>query len=134
MSKKLIHIIIADDSPTFLDGLQLILSRNNQYKVIDVCYNGLELNESEMLGKADLILSDIDMPEYNGIEAAKRINFRYPKLPLIALTMHKENVFLKDIVLAGFKGFLYKPEIAGSLYEVINKVLNNKFSFPEDLT
>ena len=133
MEDQIIKIILADDSTTFLDGLQLILSRNKQYKIIEVCHNGQELIESKMLDSANLILTDIDMPVFDGIEAAKQINFKHPKLPMIALTMHQEKVFLQDMILAGFKGFIYKPEIPTTIHEIIKKVINSEFIFPENL-
>ena len=91
--EKIYKIIIADDSSLFLEGLNFIINRNKQFEVIDTCKNGIELINSPFLLKSDIVLSDIEMPEMNGIEAAKRINYLNPNLPLIALT----NVFREGI-------------------------------------
>ena len=128
-----INIIIADDNETFLEVLKLILAKNKKYNIIETCYNGEELLECKMLHKADLILCDIEMPVFDGIEATRRINFNYPKLPVIALTMHIEKIYLTDIIMAGFKGFIYKPEIKDKIHEVIEEVLNDNFIFPDNL-
>ena len=133
MIGKTINIIIADDNSSFIKGLQFILSRSKSYKVIDVCSDGKELIESQQLHNADLVLTDIEMPNMNGIESGKRICFMYPKLPMIALTMHIEKIFLIDIIRAGFKGFIYKPEVPKQLIKVITQVLSNNFVFPENL-
>lgn len=133
MSKEKINIILVDDSKAFLEALQVVLKKCTNCNVIDICYNGKELVGCESLPKADLIISDIEMPEMNGIEAAKRVNYSYPQLPMLALTMHIEGVFLEDIVMAGFRGFVYKPEVSIKLNDVINKVLNKQFVFPDYL-
>ena len=132
MIKENLRIIIADDSVVFAEALGLLL-RNNKFNIIDVCYNGRELISSAKLNSAQLILADIEMPEMNGIEAARIVNYKYPHIPLIALSMHFEKVFLNEIIMVGFKGFLYKPETPQKLLEVIDQVLDNKFVFPNNL-
>ncbi len=132
--EKIYKIIIADDSSLFLEGLNFIINRNKQFEVIDTCKNGIELINSPFLLKSDIVLSDIEMPEMNGIEAAKRINYLNPNLPLIALTMFLEKVYLRTIVEAGFKGFIYKPKVYIELFDIIDRVLKNQYVFPGYLT
>lgn len=127
------NIIIADDNSEFIEGLRLILSKDSKYQILDTCSNGLELTKNENLAKADLLLIDIEMPEMNGIDAAIAVNYDYPKLPMIALTMHQEKVYLNEIICAGFKGFIYKPDVPKQLAEVIHLVKNDKFCFPDNL-
>lgn len=130
---KKTKVIIADDNKNFIEGLQVLLSMNEQFEIIDICYNGEELLNSKYLPIANLVLSDIDMPELDGISACKQINYKYPEIPLIALTMYIDKVFLEDIIQAGFKGFVHKPDTATNLLDVIKKVLNNQFIFPSNL-
>lgn len=133
MIKDTINIILVDDNKRFLAGVQMLLTRNPRYKVIETLHNGQELVNSKKLPQANIVISDIDMPIINGIEAAKRVNFSYPNIPLLAITMHTESLFLKDIIEAGFKGFIHKPDIAKNLYNTIDLVLNNKFVFDYNL-
>ena len=129
-----IKVIIADDNHTFVDALcTWLLEEEDQYEILDTCYNGKELLENSKLGYADVIITDIEMPVMNGIEAAMKINIIYSKLPLIALTMHKDKVYLNEIIGAGFKAFIYKPEIADCITDVISEVLKDNFIFPDDL-
>ena len=131
MAKNIINIIVADDSPEFIEGLQVMFATSDKYKIIETLRNGQELTDSNHLNKADLILTDIEMPILNGIDAGKRINFQYPNLPMIAITMYKDKVYLEEIIGAGFKGFIYKPDLADSLFNVIDSVLKNNFSFQD---
>ncbi len=133
MFEERINIILADDSKAFLEALGVLLKKCLRCNVIDVCYNGKELAENRNLSKADLIITDIQMPVMSGIEAARRVNYRYPDLFMVALTMHMEQVYLDEIIGAGFRGFVYKPEVAGKLKDVIKLVMNKQFVFPKNL-
>jgi DNA-binding NarL/FixJ family response regulator len=132
--EKVIKIIIADDSSVFLEALNFLITRNMQFEIIDTCCNGLELINSPRLFNADLVITDIEMTEMNGIEAAKRISYLHPNLPIIALTMFIEKIYLRTIVEAGFKGFIYKPNVSNDLFDVIDKVLQKEYVFPDYLT
>jgi len=132
-NKDTINVIIADDNPLVIEGLILMLSKRKDIRVLDTCKDGLELVSNENLAYAGLLLVDIDMPIMNGIEAAIRVNYKHPLLPMIAITMHKEKVYLEEIVGAGFKGFVHKPEISKNLYDVMRMVLDNKFAYPDNL-
>ncbi|MBN1952928.1 MAG: response regulator transcription factor [Bacteroidales bacterium] len=128
-----IKIIIADDNEDFLEGVQILLATRDDTEVIAVYRDGAELLDSPKLYDADLIISDIQMPSLNGIDAASRINFRYHHIPMIALTMHMDKLYLNDIIGAGFKGFVYKPDAAIDLFPTIDAVLDNKFVFPKGI-
>lgn len=132
-NKDKIKIIITDDSLPFCEGLKHLLSEFETFDIIATYSNGKELLESDILLLADLLLTDIEMPIMGGVEAGKRVNFLHPDLPMIALTMHQEKVFLNEIIGAGYRGFVHKPDISKELMNVIDKVLNNKFSFPNGL-
>ena len=128
-----IKAIIADDSPMFLQGVKTLLQSEGYVDVIATYSNGADLINSELINHADILLIDINMPQIDGINAAKKINFINTKIPMVAITLHKDEVFLQDIIGAGFKAFVYKPEVASSLIKVINRVLNNEFVFPNNL-
>ena len=63
------------------------------------------------------------------IEAAKRINFLFPCLPMIAISMEAGELTISDIIGAGDRGFVCKSETSDKLTEAIEKVLANKFVF-----
>lgn len=131
--KDMLKIIIVDDSKVFLEALQENIKKVVGCVVIGVHYNGKELVESPYLKEADLILSDIEMPEMNGLEAARRVNYKFPKIHMIALTVHVEKFHMQEIIEAGFKGFIHKPEVSKKLSSVIKAVVKNKFVFPDNL-
>lgn len=130
---KKIKVIIADDSPEYIRGVKALLSISGHFEIVETVENGEDLVNCRVLPEVDIILSDIQMPKMNGIDAAKQINFNNPNLKMIALTMYKDSIYLTDIISAGFKGFVHKPETARSLIDTIHKVLNNEFVFPNNI-
>lgn len=128
-----LNIILADDNRAFLEGVQLLLSKDNRFRVIDICENGKQLVESPKLRYAHLVISDIEMPVLDGIHACGQLNKKYPQLPLIATTMYEERAFLQDLIAAGFRAYIFKPTIAKKLIDVIDMVLASKLSFPNNI-
>ena len=133
MVKDKINIILADDNKIFIEGLKVILFKCPKYYLLDTCDSGIELLESPNLNIADILLLDIQIPVITGIELAKKINLKYPNLKMLALSMHIDKVFLEDIIGAGFKGFIYKPETPKILNVVIPKILSGQFFFPNNM-
>jgi DNA-binding NarL/FixJ family response regulator len=113
--------------------MELLVSTTKNLVIIKTYQNGQELVQSKNIHKSDIVIIDIEMPILNGLEAAKILNRKFPHTPLIALTMHKEKIYLDEMIKSGFKAFIYKPEVSQTLVDVINKVLENKFVFPQNL-
>lgn len=128
-----IKLIITDDSPAFLQGLELMLTSDERFEILDKCTNGRELYTNGNLDIADLLLIDIEMPVMNGLEAAIKISYDFPQIQMVAITTNVKTLFLKDIICAGFKGFIYKANIHNELFPTIDKVLNHQFVFPKEL-
>jgi DNA-binding NarL/FixJ family response regulator len=133
MVKDKISIILVDDNKVFIEGLHLILSKCPIYNLLDTCSSGLELLKNQNLPKANLILMNIPMPAMNAIETSKKVYSVYPNLNMIALTMHLDKVFLEDIYGAGFKGFIYKPEVSKKLNGVVQAILNKNWGLVKNL-
>ncbi|NJM16711.1 MAG: response regulator transcription factor [Bacteroidales bacterium] len=133
VNSGLINVIIADDSQKFMEGLKVLFNMDARYNLLETHSNGEDLVNSPNLFMAKIIITDIEMPRLNGLEAAKKINFMFPNMALVALTMYIDKVYLNEIIGAGFKAFIHKPEIATDLFKVLNEVMENRYVFPEKL-
>ena len=92
-------ILIAEDDITCLEVLRDVLELKNDQLQVICAYNGKEAVAELKRHKIDLLITDIKMPEMNGIELLAFVNEHYPKLPCIAITAYARNlrVFTKIV-------------------------------------
>jgi CheY-like chemotaxis protein len=83
-----LRIAIADDELDMRQYLQKVLSRMG-HTVVSVAQTGQQLVEQCRMGRPDLIVTDVNMPEMDGIEAAVRICRQTP-LPVILVSGHPD--------------------------------------------
>jgi len=105
--KNHISIIVAEDNDIFMDGLMLHLQKIGGVKVIGQAYNGNELIALVAEKNPDVVLTDIMMPQMNGIEACRIIASRYAAF-VIAMTIFEEMSLVLDMLQAGATSFVMK--------------------------
>ncbi|MEZ4852271.1 MAG: response regulator transcription factor [Bacteroidia bacterium] len=103
-----IHLIIADDHKIFRQSLSLLLEQEPHLKVIGEANNGEELKSLVGVKIPDLVLMDIEMPHTDGLAATKWLKSHYPKVRVLALTVHREFAFIQGMLKAGVDGYLLK--------------------------
>ncbi len=128
-----IKVIIVDDNPAAIEGVSLVLEQDERFEVLATYNNGKELLESRVIGLSDLILMDIEMPVMDGIKAASMVSFRFPRIKLLAITMYQDQLYLRDILGAGYHGFVNKGKVAEDLIKAINDIMHNKRIYPKGL-
>jgi len=101
-------ILLVDDHTLFRNGLKMLIDTIPGYQVAGEASNGKEFLEKILKEKYDIILLDIEMPELNGIEAAKIAIQMDKNLKIISLTMYGDEEYFDQMVKAGVKGFLLK--------------------------
>ena len=121
-----INIIIADDHEIFLDGLSLMLSRQEGFNVCGRASNGKQLIELVNKEKPDVVLTDIRMPILDGIESTKQLLSVNPYLKVVALSMFDEENLIIEMLEAGAKGYLLKNAHKSEIIEAVISVYQNK--------
>lgn len=117
-----IKILLADDHTIVRQGLKLILSSQSDLQVVGEAANGHETVELAQQLKPDVVLLDVAMPELNGIEATRRMMEVNPRLRILVLSMHKEAVYVREILKAGARGYLLKDVIDTELLNAVRSV------------
>ena len=114
-------ILIVDDDKEVLNTLQRILQkRDYQVFTCDKPTQALEMLQSQPM---DLILSDLKMPEMNGIQFLYQVKQDHPAIPVILVTgFGSIDSAVKTIQWGGFD-YLQKPFEAKKIYEVIERAL-----------
>ncbi len=126
-------IIIVDDNQFFRENLKYFLEKKLQHEVIGEASCGIDFLDRPDLHRADIILMDIELGDISGIQAAQRCMMTRTKSRFIAVTMHTEKVFLKELIEAGFKGCVYKSEVFNFLDLAMHEVFEGRLYFPENI-
>nr|WP_319397389.1 response regulator transcription factor [uncultured Carboxylicivirga sp.] len=127
------NVIIVDDHQDFIEGVKVLLSKIDRFNLIGEAYTGKGLLEHSELYKADIAIIDINMPDLNGIDVGKEINFITSKIKLVAVSLYDDQVYLQDLINSGFRGFVSKVNISDQLGIILNKVIDLQYSFPKEI-
>jgi two-component system response regulator NreC len=86
----------------------MLLSAQPDIEVVGEASNGREAAEMTAALHPEIVIMDVTMPDLNGIEATRRIARDSPKVRVLALSMHKDAVYVREILRAGARGYLLK--------------------------
>lgn len=114
----MIKIVIVDDHQMFLDGMISILSNHQDFEILFVENNAKIALAKIKDNQPDIVITDISMPEMNGIEFIKILNEEFPDIKILVLSMFANILSFKNI-----DGFLLKETDKETLIHVINKIV-----------
>ncbi len=116
------RIILVDDHILVRHGIKKILCEHAGLEVIKEAGDGVEALELMEKLHPDMIILDIQMPRLSGIEAAKKIKENWPAVKVLMLTMHKENIYLRQAQEIGVEGFVLKEDVDLVLISAIEAI------------
>jgi len=119
---KRIRILLADDHAMVRQGFRMILAAQPDMEIVGEAGNGREAVALAGELQPDVVVMDVAMPELNGIEATRRITTASPRTRVLALSMYKDSVYVREILRAGARGFLLKDAIDRDLLAAVRSV------------
>lgn len=119
---KTIRILLADDHAVVRKGFGLILDGQPDMEVVGEARNGREAVELAEKLLPDVVVIDVNMPELNGIEGTRRIGDVSPRTRVLALSMHRDAVYVREILRAGARGYLVKDEDDDAFLDAVRAV------------
>jgi len=114
-------IVLADDHEDLLHEIRLLL--HSDFDVLTSVTDGLGLIDAASESKPDIVISDIEMPGINGIEACQRLMQNGSCRAAIILTMHNEVQLVKDALQVGIRGYVLKVDAGEELIPAVRSVL-----------
>jgi DNA-binding NarL/FixJ family response regulator len=123
---KRIRILLADDHAVVRQGFKMILGAQSDMEIVGEAGNGREAVERAEELRPDIVVMDVAMPELNGIEATRRLASSAPHTRVVALSMHKDSVYVREILRAGARGYLLKDSPAGDLVSAVRAVASGQ--------
>ena len=132
-----IRIIIVDDHTMFREGLEAMLKDSPKDSLsIDIVGSAgsgeeaLSILENE---PADLVITDLSMPEMDGLELTTRLTETYPDLSVLVLTMHNDLGSIKSLLDAGASGYLLKNAGKKEFLEAVMAIMETGKYFSEEV-
>lgn len=119
----MINVVIADDEFNTRNGLAASLKRSlPEINVVALCKNGLEVLEVLKKEQIDLVISDVKMPELNGIQLSKMIYELYPNVKIILVSAYAEFEYAQEAMLYGVRNYILKPMSYEKLRQIQNYI------------
>ena len=118
----MIRILIADDHAILRAGLKQIIADAGDMIVAGEAENGLEALAKVREQDLDMVVLDMSMPGKSGVELIKQIKSEKPKLPILILSMHKEEQYAVRTLKAGASGYVCKDSASTQLVQAIRKI------------
>lgn len=130
----MISIGIVDDHQIVIDGLSALLNNQQDISIVCTANNGKEMLDLLAENKIDVLLTDVMMPEMNGLELAELVSIMYPTTKIIALSMNGEGTIIDQLInKASISGYLLKQSNANELVVAIKKIASGGQYFPDSI-
>ena len=133
MTEPTIKVLVVDDHTIVRQGLQALLSGNEDIEVVGEAANGIEaLHQVESLSP-DVVLMDLVMPEMDGVEAIERTTKEYPNVRILVITTFSSEDLVFPAIKAGAHGYLLKDSGSNQVEDAIRNVYKGEPTLHPDI-
>lgn len=119
-----IKVFIIDTNSIFREGLCQSLGRTEDIEIVGDCDIDEESIELAMSFSPDVLILDIGLPLLSGLDLARQITQRSPRISIIVLTTYDDDEYLFQAIKSGAAGYLIKDVMANELASVIREVVH----------
>ena len=130
---KLIRILAVDDHPLLREGIATLVNAEHDMKLVAEASNGHEAIEQFRLHRPDVTLMDLQMPDFNGVEAIERIQREFGDARIIVLTTYTGDVQVLRALKAGARAYILKGHVHRELLETIRAVNVGQKRIPPEI-
>lgn len=119
-----VRILIVDDSELMRRSLRKLLEQQEQWSVCSEAANGKEAIEKAQESSPDVIVLDFQMPEMNGLDAAREIRRQSPGIPILMVTLHMSPQLAQQAKTIGIRGACDKNDV-GCVIDAVDTLLHH---------
>ena len=117
MSK--LRVFLADDHAVVREGLKALINGQAAMEVVGEAADGRTACARAKEIRPDVVVMDVSMPELNGVQATRELRSQCPDVKVLALTVHEERSYLRDLIEAGASGYVLKRSAAEDLVHAV---------------
>ena len=119
-------VMLVDDHDLVRTGIKRLLEDHPNIEIVGEAVSGEEALQQVSVYDPDVVLMDINMPGIGGLEATRKLLQRKPKLKIIVVTMHDDDLFPQRFLKAGALGYVTKGAKVEEILQAIRAVMANK--------
>jgi len=128
-----IKLLIVDDEPVICRGLQSTVPwASIGVEVIGEAYDGLEALEMIAQHDVDVVITDICMPEMDGLELTRELRKQKPDIKVIIVSGYDEFEYARQAMRLGVEDFLLKPVNVDELMAMVERISDQKIREKEE--
>ena len=117
-----LRIVLADDHPLVLDGLENLFSTEEDFEVVARCVNGRETLTATRRQNPDILILDLRMQEMGGLDVLRRLNEERISVRTVVLTAGMREREMLEAVRLGAQGVVLKESAPGVLVDCVRAV------------
>ena len=127
-----VQVIIADVHRMLREALVMVLERQDDIKVVGQAEDGAEAIERCHALRPDVLVLDIPMPRLNGVEVARSLGRKLPKVRILVLSAYTDKRFVYETLKAGAAGYMTKAAALSELPRAIRAIaIGQQYLSPE---
>jgi DNA-binding NarL/FixJ family response regulator len=124
-----IRVLIADDHEPFRAGLRALLAAADDMDLVGEATDGPEAVDQAARLQPDVVLMDLKMPGYDGIEATRRITTTSPHIGVVVLTMLEDDESVFAALRAGARGYALKGALRAHIERAVRAAADGEAVF-----
>jgi DNA-binding NarL/FixJ family response regulator len=119
----MITVFLADDHPIVRQGLRALLEADGKCEVVGEATDGLSAIEQLARLQPNVAILDVQLPDLNGLEVARRVQTQSPGTRVVMLSMYANEPYVLDALRHGAMGYVLKGTSTGDLLAAVDAVL-----------
>lgn len=126
-------IMLVDDHAVVREGYRSLLEKQQALSVVAEAADGAGAYRAYKELRPDLVIMDLKLPDFSGVEAIRRIRQWDPKARILVFTMHQSSAYAVQAIRAGARGYVTKSSPPETLVRAVFDVLNGKLALSPDI-
>jgi DNA-binding NarL/FixJ family response regulator len=123
--KRRIRVLIADDSPMALRSVCKYLELEKDLEIVGTARDGQHALHQVKRFRPDLVLTDLSMPQMNGLEAAAELRKAFPQVRVLIFSELSGLSLSEECLRSGADGFVEKSQMPEKLMQEVRKLFPN---------
>lgn len=132
--KEKTRILLVDDHPIVCEGLAQLINQESDLEVVGKAQDAPEAMRQISALQPDFLIIDISLEGKSGIELMSEIRTQHPDVPILALSMHAEPIYVERALRVGARGYVNKNEATNVIIKAIRRCLGGGVYLSETMS